>query len=351
MSRIPAGLFAHSPHSRQAPLPPLLGGQARIGKEGTHAMELFVGIDVSKGSLDVAWRPATRPGRRFENTPAGIAALTELLARQKPALVVLEATGGYQRAAAAQLLAAGLPLAVVNPRQVRDFARATGKLAKTDALDALAIARFAEAVRPEPRPLPDAQAQALAELVDRRRQLVQMRTAEGNRLAQARAPKVRSSLEAVLAELEAQLADVDAELGALIEASPAWRAKADLLKSVPGIGDTTARALIAQLPELGAASRQAIAALAGVAPLNRDSGRWRGPRRIGGGRAAVRTALYMAALTASRHNPVIAACYRRLRGAGKRAKVALVACMRKLLVILNAMLREKKPWRQSAAAA
>jgi transposase len=306
---------------------------------------VYVGIDVSKDTLDVAWAPALRPPERFANTPGGHAALRELLTRQRPALVVLEATGGFERAAAAELAAAGLPVALVNPRQARDFARATGKLAKTDRLDAQAVARFAQAVKPPARPLPDDQAQALQETLARRRQLLQMRTAESNRLAQARAPKVRASLERVLESLSRELGDLDAELGALIEASPAWQAKADLLRSVPGVGDQTARALIAELPELGAASRQQIAALAGVAPLNRDSGQMRGRRSVWGGRAALRSALYMAALVASRYNPLIRAYYRRLLDAGKRPKVALVACMRKLLVILNAIVRDGQPWR------
>lgn len=318
---------------------------------------MFIGIDVSKGHLDVAWDgdggggTPPPPPTRFDNTPAGVAALRERLGRDRPpALVVLEATGGYERAAVAELLDAGLPLAVVNPRQVRDFARATGRLAKTDAIDAAVLAAFGRAVRPPVRPLPDAQAQALAELVARRRQLVGMRTAEGNRLAQARSAAVRSSVEQLLAAIDRQLGGLDGELDALVRACPAWQEKVDLLTGVPGVGPATARALLAELPELGRCSRQQVAALVGVAPVNRDSGQMRGRRTTWGGRATVRTALYMAALVATRHNPAIRAQYRRMVDAGKLKMVALVACMRKLLVTLNAMVRDKRPWRHAPAA-
>jgi transposase len=314
-------------------------------------MSLYAGIDVSKDTLDVAWAPQARPGETFPNDAGGLAALRELLSRQGPALIVLEATGGYGRPAVAELIDAKLPVAVVNPRQVRDFARATGQLAKTDALDAAVIARFAQAVRPHARPLPDAQALALQEALTRLRQLVAMRAAEKVRLQQARGAGVLKSIRALLKALDRQIEDLDAQLGGLIEASPAWQAKADLLKSVPGIGDQTARALVAQLPELGACTRQEIAALAGVAPLNRDSGRMRGRRAVWGGRAGVRTALYMAAPSARRCNPVIRAHYEKLRAAGKAFKVAMVACVRKLLVILIAMLREQKAWNQRTRTA
>lgn len=312
---------------------------------------IFVGIDVSKDRLDVAWQGLPRPAAAFDHTAEGIATLRDLLLRQAAGLVVMEATGGHERQAVAELSLAGLPVAVVNPRQVRDFARATGKLAKTDAIDAAVLARFAEAVRPAVRPLPDEQAQALAELVARRRQLVGMRTAEGNRLAAARSKKVRQSVETLLEAIDEQLDEVDGELDTLIRACPAWLDKVNLLKGVPGIGDATARALVAELPELGACSRQEVAALVGVAPINRDSGTMRGRRTTWGGRATVRTALYMATLVATRHNPVIRAHYQKLVAAGKLKKVALVACMRKLLVILNAMLRDQKPWQHPAATA
>lgn len=307
-----------------------------------------IGIDVSKDRLDVAWEGLPRPGVGFDNTPEGIATLRDLLVRQAPTLIVLEATGGYERAVVAELSLAKLPVAVVNPRQVRDFARATGRLAKTDAIDAAMLARFAAAVRPPARPLPDAQGEQLAELVGRRRQLVAMRTAESNRLKQAHAPKVRRSIGDLIAAIDEQLKNVDGELQTLVEACPAWLEKVDLLKGVPGIGDATARALVAELPELGSCSRGQVAALVGVAPINRDSGLTRGRRAAWGGRSTVRTALYMATLVATRHNPVIRTHYQKLLATGKLKKVALVACMRKLLVILNAMLREHQPWRQPA---
>lgn len=305
---------------------------------------MFIGIDAGKEWLDIAWADA-RPAQRCENQPAALEQLARQLAQQKPALIVLEATGGYERAAVAALLAAGLPVAVVNPRQVRDFAKATGRLAKTDAIDALVLALFAQAVRPSVRPPPDEQSLELRELVARRRQLVQARTAESNRLQQARAPRVRASIEAVLRTLDEQLDELDRQLQQAIEGSPAWQAKADLLKSVPGVGDQTARMLIAQLPELGNISRQQVAALTGLAPLNRDSGAMRGQRTTWGGRADVRATLFMACLVAVRHNPRLRAHYQKLLAAGKRKKVALVACMRKLITLLNAILRDQQPWK------
>ena len=272
-------------------------------------------------------------------------ALIQRLAELRPALVVLEATGGLQAHVAAELAAAGLPVAVVNPRQVRDFARATGKLAKTDRLDAAAIARFAEAVRPPARPLDDAASLALKGLVARRRELVAMRVAERNRLGATSVERVRQSLLAVIETLERQIAALDGDIDQQVKDSPAWRAWEDLLRTVPGVGPTTARTLIAELPELGKLTRRKIAALVGVAPINRDSGQMRGRRTVWGGRPGVRAILYMATVTAVRCNPLVAAAYRRLRGRGKPAKVALTACMRKLLVILNAMLREQASWR------
>jgi transposase len=248
------------------------------------------------------------------------------------------------------LAEAGLPVAVVNPRQVRDFAKATGRLAKTDALDAAALAHFAQAIRPEPRPLPDAQSQRLAALGERRRQLVSMLTAEKNRLQQA-LPAVRPQLAAHIAWLEQALKDLDGELDALLQASPLWRTREQLLRSVPGVGPQVARTLIAQLPELGQTSAKHLATLVGVAPLNRDSGTWGGTRAIWGGTRAiwggrrhVRAALYMAALVGARHNPILRAFYQRLLAAGKPKKLALTACMHKLLLILNALLRHGTSW-------
>lgn len=275
---------------------------------------------------------------------SGLAALVERLVGLRPELVVLEATGGFEVTVAAALAAAGLPLAVVNPRQIRDFARATGRLAKTDRLDALAIARFAEAVRPQPRPLPDAAARRLGELVARRRQLVEMLTSERQRRRQLNEPRLVRRLEAHLAWLQRELAAIESDLGDAVRASPAWRASEDLLASVPGIGQISARTLIAELPELGRLDRRQIASLVGVAPVNRDSGTFRGRRMVMGGRASVRTALYMPTLTAIRRNPAIKALYDRLTARGKPAKVAITACIRKLLTILNAILKSQTPW-------
>lgn len=309
---------------------------------------MFVGIDVSKDRLDVHLRPtgeaftATRDGRGLD----GLAARLRGLA---PELVVLEATGGFELAVAAALAGAGLPLAVVNPAQIRAFARAVGQPAKTDRLDAALIARFAEQVRPEPRPVASEQAQVLAELVARRRQIVEMIGMEGNRRRQARSPEVLRGIERTLEALQAALAEIDREIDGQVRGSPAWRATEDLLTSVPGVGSITARTLMADLPELGRIGRRRIgrrriAALVGVAPVNRDSGACRGHRAIAGGRAGVRNTLYMAALTAIRHNPAVRATYERLRARGTHAKAALVAAMRKLLVILNAILRDERPW-------
>jgi len=304
---------------------------------------MFVGIDVSKDRLDVHLRPS---GEAFAvpRDGEGVEALATRLTALAPELVVLEATGGFETVVAAGLAAAGLPLAVVNPRQIRDFARAVGRLAKTDPLDAAIIARFAEAVRPEPRPLPDAMQRALGELVARRRQIIEMMVAERNRRRQMVQKKAIRSVEKVLATLQAQLSDIESEIDGAIRGTPAWRAKEDLLVSVPGIGKTIARTLIAELPELGRLDRRKLAALAGLAPYNRDSGNWHGRRAIAGGRAPVRTALYMAVLVAIRRRMPLAETYHRLVLAGKPPKVAIVACMRKLLGILNAILRDQTPW-------
>lgn len=309
---------------------------------------MFAGIDVSKDHLDVHLRP-TGETFRVANDEPGIAALVARLATAGLTLVVLEATGGYEAPLAAALAAARSPLAVVNPRQVRDFAKSTGRLAKTDRLDAAVLAHFADAVRPPVRPLPDAEAVALADLLARRRQLVDMRTAEVNRLALA-APAIARGIRAHVAWLDRQVRHADAALAAAVEASPVWRAKEDLLRGVSGIGPVVARTLLVELPELGTLSAKRIAALVGVAPLARDSGRHTGVRAIAGGRAAVRAALYQAVLSAARYNPPIRVFYRRLRAAGKAAKVAQVAAMRKLLVTLNAMVRDNRPWDPATAA-
>ena len=311
--------------------------------ERSSAVPVFVGIDVAKDRLDVHLRPsgeALAVGR----DAAGLTVLVERLAELAPSLVVLEATGGFEVTVAAALTAAQLPLAVVNPRQIRDFARATGRLAKTDRLDAEAIARFAEAVRPEPRPIPDAAARALGELVARRRQIVEMIGSESQRRRQLRDPRLVRRLDAHLAWLQKELSEIEADLDHAVRASPAWRATEDLLASVPGIGKTSARTLIAELPELGALDRRKIASLVGVAPVNRDSGTFRGRRMVLGGRASVRKALYMPTLTAIRRNPPIRALYARLIARGKPAKLAITAAMRKLLTILNAILKSQTPW-------
>jgi transposase len=309
----------------------------------------FVGIDVAKATLDVAVRPS---GERWStpNDEAGISALVVRLRPLAPALIVLEATGGFETATVAAVAAAGLAVVVANPRQVRDFARATGQLAKTDALDAQVLALFAERVRPAVRPLPDAAVQALDALLTRRRQLLEMLVAEQNRLGFA-AAAVRRDITQHIHWLQRRLRDVDGDLEQAIHASPLWRAKEDLLRSVPGVGPVVSRTLLGELPELGTLTHKQIAALVGVAPRACDSGTLRGKRMVWGGRAPVRAALYMGALVATRHNPAIRAFYARLRAAGKPAKVALVACMRKLLTILNAILRTGTPWRPICAGA
>ena len=303
---------------------------------------VWIGIDVAKAWLDVAGT-AGETVRRFANDPDGIAALVAALRPQAPALIVLEATGGHETAVTAALAAAGLPVAVVNPRQVRDFARASGQLAKTDALDARILARFAQRMQPPARPLPEATSQDLAALLARRRQLVEMRTAETNRRPSL-APRLRVRLDEHLTWLSQQIAELDRELDQTLRESPVWQAKEARLRTIPGIGPVVARTLLGELPELGTLDRQQVATLAGVAPLNQDSGQRTGARRIWGGRASVRAALYMAVVTAIRCNPVIRPFYQRLRAAGKPVKVAMVACMRKLLVFANAVLRDDVDW-------
>lgn len=323
----------------------------------------WVGIDVGKTGLEVATRMGEpglpgapegeqEPGERWSGTndAAGHAALLAWLAPRHPALVVLEATGGYQAELVSALTLGGVAVTVVNPRRARDFARATGRLAKTDRLDAATLAHFAQAVRPTPRPLPDAATQELRALVERRRQLTQMSAQERQRLDQARTAAVRAGITAHLAWLKGQITDLTAQVAQLVENSPLWQAQENLLCSVPGVGATTASVLVAEWPELAQASPKQLAALVGVAPFSHDSGTsLHGRRRVWGGRAGVRASLYMAALSAIRANPVIRVTYQRLLAAGKAKKVALVACMRKLLVILHAVLASQTPWHAPAA--
>jgi transposase len=309
-------------------------------------MKRYVGIDVSKASLEVAIHGEGQ-SRTVENSDAGLDALIERLGAQRPDYIVLEATGGYHTLCAARLSNAGLPVSAVNPRQVREFARAMGILAKTDRIDAKVLAHFAAVIEPEPRPLADAQAQLLDELVLRRRQIVTSLVREKNRLASAHASAVKKSLREAITFYERLLKGIDQELDALISASPLWRAQDDLLQSFKGVGPTSSRTLIGELPELGRLDRKRIAALVGVAPFARDSGKRHGRRAIQGGRSQVRAALYMVAITAIRANALIKAFYQRLRNAGKSAKVAIVACMRKILTILNAMVRTKTRWQES----
>jgi transposase len=306
------------------------------------ATAVFVGIDIAKDELEIAVRP-TGEHWAVHPTDPGRAELAVRLQALAATAIVVEATGGLEVPLVAELAAHALPVVVVNPRQVRDFAKATGHLAKTDRLDAALLAHFAEAVRPELRRLPSEAEARLAALVTRRRQVVDMLVAEKNRLSRSR-PELGPRVHKHIAWLEQELAELDDEIGRELRQSPVWREQEDLLRSVPGVGSVTAQTLIAELPELGRLNRKQIAALVGVAPFNHDSGRWRGPRRVWGGRAQVRAVLYMAALSASRYNPVIRTFYIRLIRAGKKPKVALTACMRKLLTILNAILRSATPW-------
>lgn len=312
----------------------------------TTPIERFAGIDVSKDTLEVHVRPEGTTGR-FDNTPAGITALVAWLEPLSPTRVVLEATGGYERPALAALSLAGLSVAVVNPKRARNFAGALGRGAKTDAIDAAVLAEFAATVRPPVRPLADAQAQELQALVARRNQLIEMRTMESNRLGTANRA-VRRSIEAILRVLEKEIQKADKELAVAIENSPAWKAKDELRQSIPGIGPVTSRTLLADLPELGTLTREQVAALVGVAPMNRDSGRWTGKRFIAGGRAAVRRVLYLGAHAARQGNAVLGAFAERLEEAGKAPKVIRIALARKLVIIANAVLRDQKPWRNLA---
>lgn len=305
--------------------------------------EVFAGIDVSKARLDIHIRPGNVAFSE-PNDAAGVTAIVERLSHSKPTLIVLEATGGLESLAAATLVAADLRVAVVNPRQVRDYAKATGRLAKTDRLDAETLARFAEAIRPEVRPLPDAETLRLGTLITRRRQLVDNRAAEQNRLHSTVSKLIRKGIEAHVAFLTKQIEDLDDDLSKEIEDSPVWKAKDDLLRGVPGVGKVVSRTLLATMPELGTLTNKQVSALAGLAPIARDSGTLRGRRRIGGGRGDLRAVLYMAAVTAKRYNPVLKTFYDRLITAGKAPKLALTAVMRKLLTILNSMIRNNTTW-------
>jgi len=303
---------------------------------------MFVGVDISKDRLDVA----ILPGGETWSEPhdqVGVQGLAERFKAMAPALIVVEATGGLERMLAAVLSTAGLPIVIVNPRQVRDFAKATGQLAKTDAIDAMILALFGQRVRPQVRAMPDEATAQLEALMVRRRQILDMLVAEGNRLTLA-SPAVSKNLKAHIRFLEKQLEKIETELDDAIQASPIWRTREKLLQSVPGVGPVLSRTLLAELPELGSLTNGQIAKLVGVAPMNRDSGKYRGRRMIWGGRASVRSALYMAAFSATQWNPVIKTYYKRLRAAGKPHKVALVACMRKLLIILNSMVHSDTYW-------
>jgi transposase len=310
--------------------------------------QVLVGIDVSKAQLDVALRP-TDDGWPVSHDALGIADVVERLQAVQPTLVVLAATGGLEGPGTGALAEAGLPVVVVNPRHGRDVATATGRLAKTDTLEAQGLAHCAEAVRPTPRPLPEAHAQALSALVTRRRQLVQRLTAERRRL-QSAPQRIRADLQAHIAGLERRLARTAADVAAASRSSPLWRATDEMLQRTPGVGPMLSRTLVAEVPALGALNRQEIAALIGVAPFNRESGTLRGNRAVWGGRAHVRAVLYMSTLAAVRHNPVLKAFYERRRAVGKAPKVALTACMRKLLTMLNAMLKHRTPWRENYAS-
>jgi len=306
--------------------------------------KVTVGIDVSKDRLDIAVRPG---GDVFvvERNAVGLDSMVERLRQLAPHLVALEATGGFETVVAAALSAAGLPLVVVNPAQIRSFARAVGKRAKTDPIDAAVIAHFAEAIAPEPRPLPDEATQLLADLVARRRQIIAMIGAERQREKRARAKSLKQSIARLIKALAKELTSVDTDINDAVRGSPVWREKEDLLASVPGIGPVIARTLIAEMPELGQLDRKQIAALAGLAPWTRQSGQWRGKSFIGGGRVGVRCALFLGAMVAARHNPTLKPFFERLVAAGKPKMVAIIAVARKLLTILNAILRDQKPWK------
>jgi transposase len=333
--------------------------EARIHKEGSTTVnnskllnanvQGFFGIDVSSQSLDLADFPASL-AESFTNDPDGIARLVEHFRDLPVARIVVEATGGYETPLLLALREASLPVVLVNPRQVRDYARALGILAKTDRIDAGVLARFAHDIQPPVRDFPDENGRKLDALVSRRRQLLELRTAELNRRHQANLPEIQCSIDSVVELLDRQLAEIDTQLARAIQASDAWRLKDQVLQSVKGVGPATSHALLAELPELGRLNRRQIASLVGVAPFNRDSGRLHKARSIRGGRASVRSTLYMAAFSAVRCNPQLRPFYERLRQAGKPFKVAITACMRKLLITLNAIIRDLTPWRDPALA-
>lgn len=306
-------------------------------------LERFLGIDVSKAVLDIHVRP-DGTARQFDNTPEGIAALLDWARPLKFTLIVVEASGGYERALLTALSLGGLPVSLANPKRVRDFAKASGRLAKTDAIDAAVLAHFAEALRPPVWTMPDADAQKLQGLLTRRMQLVQMQTMEKNRLEAIAVSRVRRSVQNVIRALEREVRKADQDLGKAIRACPAWAAKDDLLQSIPGIGPIVSRTLLAQMPELGTLTREQAAALAGVAPINRESGQYKGKRMIAGGRALVRSMLYIASQAARQGNATLRAFSERLKAKGKAPKVIRIALARKLLIIANAVLREKKAW-------
>jgi transposase len=304
--------------------------------------ECFIGIDVASSHVDLCVRP-TGEAKRFV-TDDGLEDLVRFVRDQSPSLVVMEATGGYETPVAAALAAEGIAVAIVNPRQVRDFAKATGRLAKTDALDAAAIAHFADAVRPPARPMPDQETRELNELVVRRRQLIEMRVAEQNRLRVNASKRTKKDLEEHIKWLQKRIKDHDKDIAQRVRASSVWREKDDLLQSVPGLGKVVSATMITSLPELGTLDRRAIAALTGVAPYNCDSGKMRGKRVIWGGRSDVRAVLYMATVSAVRYNPLLKEFFKRLVSRGKAKKLALIACMRKMLTVANAVLRDRAPW-------
>lgn len=308
------------------------------------SVEHFIGIDVSKSTLDVCILPANQV-LQTGNDETGIRQLIDSLRELRPTLIVLEATGGLETPVVCELGTAGLPVAIINPRQARDFAKATGKRAKTDRIDAGVLAHFAQILQPPVRPLKDAETRALDDMLNRRRQLVTMRVQEHLRLGSATSLLLKKSLNAHIAWLDQQIVEVDGDLTRQLRASPLWRAKDELLRSIPGVGPVTSLTVLAKCPELGNLSRRQIAALAGVAPLAHDSGKLRGKRFVWGGRAALRAVLYMAALAAMRCNPALKAFAERLRATGKPGKVVLVACMRKLLTIMNAILKTETPFR------
>jgi len=339
--------FLNEPEQLSGQLSPHLQERDKRGK-GAQLAKLYVGVDVSKASLDMAIQ-GSKEFRSFPNDALGISRAVEVLHKTEPQMVVLEATGGIEMAFVGSLVAAGIPVVVVNPRQIRDFAKATGRLAKTDKLDAGILADFGAKVNPSVRPLPDVELQKLRTLIARRRQLQEMITAERNRLSSV-AGVVRERVKAHIIWMQGELKQTDDDLSDSLKQSAIWKQKDELLRSVPGVGPVLSATLIADLPELGRLNRKEIAALVGVAPFNHDSGTLHHKRRVWGGRTSVRPSLYMAALVASRHNLVIEAFYKRLCAKGKPKKVALTACMRKLLTILNAMFKSNRPWEYEMAA-